>query len=264
MSTNLRKAQKHMQRATELLNQSQLGFGKQMKKSRDLYEFGGLQETDLQSKQRMLDNLTCEEIVRTSKVNKDFKSAADKKHLQWCKENNNMSIAEVDELLSQKNSPEYMRKHAEKQMKNNKVRLRSLPPEKLHEVCDREERIEVNKQMRKIIKQLNYAPRFDITLNIQSARYYPEDNTYLLRCTLDKDNNKNFEHVLKSKTSEWSNSNVMRVDVVNADSEKEYWRINHWYKFICSADLKWAEMKKILQMHNEKKEKDDPTRVRFS
>ena len=27
MSTNLRKAQKHMQRATELLNQSQLGFG---------------------------------------------------------------------------------------------------------------------------------------------------------------------------------------------------------------------------------------------
>ena len=27
MSTNLRKAQKHMQRATELLNQGQLGFG---------------------------------------------------------------------------------------------------------------------------------------------------------------------------------------------------------------------------------------------
>ena len=27
MSTNLRKAQKHMQRATELMNQSQLGFG---------------------------------------------------------------------------------------------------------------------------------------------------------------------------------------------------------------------------------------------
>ena len=27
MSTNLRKAQKHMQRARELLNQSQLGFG---------------------------------------------------------------------------------------------------------------------------------------------------------------------------------------------------------------------------------------------
>ena len=27
MSTNLRKAQKHMQRAKELLNQSQLGFG---------------------------------------------------------------------------------------------------------------------------------------------------------------------------------------------------------------------------------------------
>ena len=27
MSTNLRKAQKHMQRAKELLNQGQLGFG---------------------------------------------------------------------------------------------------------------------------------------------------------------------------------------------------------------------------------------------
>ena len=27
MSTNLRKAQKHMQRATDLLNQGQLGFG---------------------------------------------------------------------------------------------------------------------------------------------------------------------------------------------------------------------------------------------
>ena len=27
MSTNLRKAQKHMQRATELLNRGQLGFG---------------------------------------------------------------------------------------------------------------------------------------------------------------------------------------------------------------------------------------------
>ena len=121
MSTNLRKAQKHMQRARELLNpESQLGFGKQMKKSRDLYEFGGLKETDLQSKQRMLDNLTCEEIVRTSEVYKDFKSAADLKHLPWCKTKNNMSIDEIFELLSQKNLPEYMRKHAEKQMRKHK------------------------------------------------------------------------------------------------------------------------------------------------
>ena len=84
MSTNLRKAQKHMQRATELLNQSQLGFGKQMKKSRELQEFGGIDDIDIQSQQRMLDHLTCEEIVRISKVNKDFKKAADLKHLPWC------------------------------------------------------------------------------------------------------------------------------------------------------------------------------------
>ena len=38
MSNNLRKAKKHMQRATELLNQSQLGFGVQTRKQRVHHE----------------------------------------------------------------------------------------------------------------------------------------------------------------------------------------------------------------------------------
>ena len=123
---------------------------------------------------------------------------------------------------------------------------------------------EVNKQMRKIIKQLNYAPRFDITLNIQKVSYFPEENnTYVLTCTLDKDNNKNFELVQKAASAKWSNSKEMHVQVFNADSEKEYWRIHHHYVFICSAGLKWTDIKKILQRNNEKKEKDDPTKVTF-
>ena len=157
-----------------------------------------------------------------------------------------------------------MREHAEKQMKN-KVRLRSPPPEKLHEVLNEKEMMEVNRDQPRIMKMLNNPaklPSFDVTLNIHKVLYLG-DNTYELKCTLHEDNNKNFELVQKATSSKWSNSTEINVKVINAGSKNEYWKITQWYYFICSAGLKWTEIKKILQRNNEKKEKNDPTKVRF-
>ena len=125
--------------------------------------------------------------------------------------------------------------------------------------------IKVNNDQSMIMKKLKYPaklPSFDVTLNIHQIRYLG-DNTYELKCTLHEDNNKNFELVQKARSSKWSNSKEINVKVINADSENEYWKIQHWYSFICSAGLKWTEIKKILQRNNEKKEKDDPTKVTF-
>ena len=124
MSIDLRKAQKHMHRATELINQSQLGFGKDMKKSRESYKFGGLDDMNVKTKQNMMDHMTCTQIRNTSEVNRDLQYVAGLKHLRWCKEKKNMKADEILTILGDENAPVYMRDYAERQMYNYKSKAK--------------------------------------------------------------------------------------------------------------------------------------------
>ena len=89
-------------------------------------------------------------------------------------------------------------------------------------------------------------------------------DTILLECTLDQDNNGNFELIQKAQYDEWTNNRELAsVKVLNVDSEQEYWQIVHNGTFICSAGFNWTDINKILRMINDRKRILDPTRVKF-
>ena len=176
-----------------------------------------------------------------------------------------MEIDDIVKLLVQKNLPEYKRKHAEKQMKN-KVRLRSLPPEKLHEVLNEKEMMEWIKSQRNIWEELNNPaelPSIDITLQIKRVMWEDEeDNNVLLLCDLGTDNNGNFERIQKAQHSKWSNDGLPlgSVRIIKLNSEKECWKIIDNGIFICNTGFKWTEIKKIIQRN--KKDEYDPAIIR--
>ena len=118
MSTNLRKAQKHMQRATDLLNQSQLGFGvetrEQKKRKRELETDEQLEkkipEHDLQ--QIFQTNEQLEKKIRERVENREYRAlqnmidtgAHSSEYKEWME-------GKMDKLKSDEERKKFMTKH---------------------------------------------------------------------------------------------------------------------------------------------------------
>ena len=258
MSTNLRKAQKHMQRARELLNQSQLGFG--------------VETRSRSNKRKIAEEITCS-ICLEDITDKDMADV----HYCHPEENKvNSTIKTVPKHWFCKDCLEQWMNAGHDNCPNckgpciafltkNKVRLRSIPPEELDKVLNDEEMMEWMESQRGIIEKLNNFNELlsiDITLQIKRVLVIDEeDNNVLLKCYLDTDNNGNFERIQKAHYSKWSNDEPLAsVGIIKLNSEKECWKIIHNGIFICNTGFKWTEIKKIIQRN--KKDEYNPAIIR--
>ena len=262
MSTNLHKAQKHMQRATELLNQSQLGFG-----------------APTRSKKRKLaeEKIVAEEIICSicfdDITNKDM---ADVHYCHPVENKVDSTIKTVPEHWFCKDCLEQWINAGYDNCPNckglcialltkKKVRLRSIPQKELTKVLDEQQMNKVNESQKEMMEKLNNPaelPSIDITLKIEQVRRWRD--TIHVQCTLDQDNNGNFELIQKAQYDWWTNYGRLAIVVVeNVDSEHEYWKIINNGTFICSAGFNWTDIFKILRMSNERKRILDRTRVKL-
>ena len=262
MSTNLRKAQKHMQRARELLNQSQLGFG--------------VETRSRSNKRKIAEEITCG-ICLEDITDKDM---ADVHYCHPVENKVDSTIKTVPEHWFCKDCLEQWINAGYDNCPNckglcialltkNKVRLRSIPQKELTKVLNEKQMNKVNESQKEIMEKLNNPaelPSIDITLKIEQVRHSHRRNEIRLECTLDQDNNGNFELIQKAHYDEWTKQNKGRlaiVEVQNVDSEQEYWKIINNGTFICSAGFKWTDIIKILRMSNERKRIHDRTRVKL-
>ena len=247
MSTNLRKAQKHMQRATELLNQGQLGFGAPTRsKKRKIAEeiICSICFDDITNKD-MADVHYCHPVE--NKVDSTIKTVPEHWFCKDCLEQ--WINAGYDNCPNCKGLCIAL-------LTKNKVRLRSIPQKELTKVLNEKQMNKVNESQKEIMEKLNNPaelPSIDITLKIEQVRH-DWRNEIRVECTLDQDNDGNFELIQKAHYSGWKNNGTLAiVEVQNVDSEQEYWKIINNGTFICSAGFKWTDINKILRMSNERK-----------
>ena len=228
---NVRKAQKHMQRAAELLNQGQLGFGGPTKR------IATTQEQKKQGAASLLESLPsevyamipleCAEKCKMQRVSKDFK-----KEYAW---------------LCANCSKPY------KDAYNGMLRLSSLSNENC-EMLSEQHKTTYAAQQKKIMELLQIPAEkqtIDIILKIDTVT--EKQGSVRLKCEVLDDVNEHYRNMTRKDDAYGWKGDVLQVEVCNIDTEQEYWSaastILHsddgGVQFFCTTHLKWKDIKKL-------------------
>ena len=236
MSTNLRKAQKHMHRARELLNQEgQLGFG-------------GPNDNIPSKKQRVEKEDVPEGPDHWSKLphelhEKIFKKAFSKSPCQAVCNHAAINFSYMPECKK-------CNKHAEL-ARNNQIQLKSIPAKDLDKILVEEHNEDLQRQnnfldVTENSKLLPLMQDVDITVLINTMSRHKWG--YRLYCSLVKDENKHFT-VIRQKVTERVKEEFY-VDVYKVHEAGEYFQFNlhRRIKLFCHAYLKLKDIQNLGQI----------------
>ena len=210
MSTNLRKAQKHMQRARELLNQGQLGFGVNTDQKENQ-----LQKLPDELMQLMSTNLSCKHHCMMSLISTEgYKNFSGKCH--ECMEGATLA-------------------------KNANVRLKSITTP-MASMLQEEHKIEFDLLQKNNLgipltaDQLDMVRNIDITVNIQELLLRKS-----VQCNLVQDNNQNLTKYLNS-SGQTKYIDKFKLSVIQKNENEEYWVLHFQNLIFCHTALKKTEI----------------------
>ena len=258
MSTNLRKAQKHMQRARELLNpESQLGFGT-LPVQQGSNQLSKLADKHKQHARSWFESLPLQ--IRNEFITKDFECAK-MCHLAQGSKQLLEEIGPICEKCSEKYRNAF----------NNLVRLKSLSEElmehllaKLNQAIIKTENAPQSVgslgflkylRLEKIRLQSQKMDKIDVVFEIQEVQI-SKNMVYLIAVVKD-DKNGNYTNETESKEA----IRTTTISLQNIGTEQEFWSV-HCFRMVensftddfkCTSDLKWKEMEKWLSMPNPQK-----------
>ena len=224
MSTSLRKAQKHMRRAKELLNQeSQFGFGAGNEKTNDKkIDYWSLLSQKLRDTifQEVAPNSPCTQVCIQAGLNRQSKDL----FLEKCKTCN---------------------KHAHL-AQNKQMQVRSIPAEQLHEMLKEDHKQILQTRQAKMDPTL-LSWMNDIDIIVQINFIDPRDNGYCLKCSIVHDTNGNFTEASK-KVLSGERSDLFIY--IHENKQHEYLEVRYvlfrdHFPFFCHTYLKWNEIQQL-------------------
>ena len=228
---NVRKAQKHMQRATELLNQSQLGFGvnthKEASPKMDI-----VKEVPDDVTEFLSTKLSCAHYCTMAQVSKHHNS----KFKEKCKDC-------VEGAMFAKNA---------------QLRLKSIT-ESMAPMLKKEHKEEFDEQTKEKVKDIR---GIDIIIQIEdSDKNFSNSSATLknnLTCKLTEDKNRNLTDYLEKIRTETGTrfvgkNNTFRVDVIQKDKDQEYWILRFPHLIFCHTALKKTEIEERYDKENRRR-----------
>ena len=267
MSTNLRKAQKHMQRATELLNQGQLAFGgpdgvetraqkRQRKELEELEEKEALKK-ELPKKQKV----EAEARLDLNKVSdQEIRNVTD--HLDSCEDvctlqgaSKRFKDAEINEKLKQKLLLDPEKKWPEKKWtlftacqkcQQGKIRLRSMPKKEHNTKLKKHDKFIMEKYNKKSLLPRDLALMNNIDIIVTITKINNFDDTIYLDCVLYKDVNGNFTQYNTNMKAPIEIGKEFKVKIQNINLQNEYFAVLWFDLFFCNAHQSWQEIQKRM------------------
>ena len=269
MSTNLRKAQKHMQRATELLNQGQLAFGgpdgvetraqkRQRKELEELEEKEALKK-ELQKKQKGDGEEASPDLNMVS--DQQIRNVTD--HLDscehvctWQRASKRFKNAEINEKLKQKLLLDPENKWPEKKWtlftacqacQRGKIRLTSMSKEEHNtKLTDRAKKDVEKWALNEMISESDFAlmHNIDIIVTITGIRF--SSGVQSVTGVLYKDVNGNFTQYNTNMKIPIEIGKELTVHIKNINTPNEYYEVIHYLSFYCNAHQSWNEIKKRM------------------
>jgi small-conductance mechanosensitive channel len=264
MSTNLRKAQKHMQRAKELLDpESQLGFGGSDDHAITLAEKRKMEalEEELQKKQKV------EALDLNMVPDQQIRNVAD--HLDSCEDvckwqaaSRRFKNAEINEKLKQKLSLDPENKWPEKKWtlftacqkcqhnksghtdlaRKGRIRVGPIPDWKFSEMW--KERNQKRISLGSKPQHEPQVPDIDLILQIHEVTEWKRAwSAVTLTCSVFKDMNGEF--LKRTKLSDLTERFIVNIHF--RDSENQHIQIFYKVLWLGNIALKWEELKPILQ-----------------
>ena len=250
---NVRKAQKHMQRATELLNQSQLGFGgtddhRPITRS----QTRKMEEKELQSndenilnmvsddiRDNVISNLdTCEDVCNLSKADRSWKETTI--YNEKLKKKLSLDL-EKHWTLSTACQKCHQR---EKLRLQSIIRLQSMSEEELKKQ-DRDNRWNLSESDRALMMD-NRALMSDIDITVKITEIDWQKGSF--DCVLYKDLNGKFTKLFSQnkKLPEMKIGKQVSVYFLQRNTKNEHCVLFFRVPFICNSSLTWKQIKETM------------------
>ena len=245
MSTNLRKAQKHMQRATELLNQSQLGFGgpsnrattrsmtRKMEESQKKLQSNNENILNMVSddiRDNVISNLdTCEDVCNLSKADRSWKETTI-----------------YNEKLKKKLSLD-LEKHwtlstaCQKCHQREKLRLQSIIRLQSREELEEKKHNNIWK-----LSESDRALMSDIDITVKITEIDWQKGSF--DCVLYKDLNGKFTKLFSQNKNlpEMKIGELVSVYFLQINTKNEHCVLFFGVSFICNSSLTWKQIKETM------------------
>ena len=244
MSTNLRKAQKHMQRARELLNQSQLGFGGPGKRATTRSQTRKMEEKELQSndenilnmvsddiRDNVISNLdTCEDVCNLSKADRSWKETTI--YNEELKKKLSLDPKKHWTLFTACQKCQQQGKIRLKSMSKEEREIKKIKPDEKHGIWN--------------LSESDIALMSDIDITVKITEIDWENGSF--DCVLYKDLNGKFTKLFSQneKLPEMKIGKLVSVYFLQRNTKNEHCVLFFRVPFICNSSLTWKQIKETM------------------
>ena len=270
MSTNLRKAQKHMQRATKLLNQGQLAFGgpdgvetRAQKRQRKELEKEALEKEALKQELQKKQKVDGEEASPDLNMVSDQQIRNVTDHLDSCEDvctwqaaSRRFKDAEINEKLKQKLSLDPKKKWPKKKWtlftacqkcQQGKIRLKSMPQEEQDtKLTDCDKKYVKNVALNRNISESDFALMNNIDIIVTITDIDFSDVVKSVTGVLYKDVNGKFTQYTTNRKIPRKIGDELTVHIININTPNEYYEIIDFQSFYCNAHQSWEQIKERM------------------
>ena len=246
MSTNLRKAQKHMQRAKELLNQSQLGFGgpgnlattrsqtrkmEESKKELQSNDENILNRVSDDIRDNVISNLdTCEDVCNLSKADRSWKETTI--YNEKLKKKLSLDPEKHWTLFTACQKCQQQGKIRLKSMSKEEREIKKIKPDEKHNIW------KLSESDRALMSDI------DITVKITEIDWQKGS----FDCVLYKDLNGKFTKLFSQNKNlpEMKIGELVSVYFLQINTKNEHCVLFFGVSFICNSSLTWKQIKETM------------------